>query len=67
MCGKMNTVKEIRKAADSDQTTKRLFTQPLKSDCTNYSNISIFTFQVFFTQKFPNYVHLDNVHIFKAY
>ena len=59
MCGKMNTVKEMRKAADSDQTTKRLFTQPLKSDCINYSNISIFTFQVF--------SHKNFLTIFKAY
>ena len=53
-CGKMNTVKEIEKPFLSYQLTKRLFTQTLKSDCTNRSNISLFTFQVFLHKKFPN-------------
>ena len=51
-CGKINTVKEIEKPLLSYQLTKRLFTQTLKSDCTNYSNISLFAFQVFSHKNF---------------
>lgn len=52
MCDKIKTVKEIEKPLLSYQLTKRLFTQTLKSDCTNYSNISTFAFQVFSHKNF---------------
>lgn len=50
--GKINAVKEIEKPFLSYQLTKRLFTQTLKSDCTKYSNISLFAFQVFSHKNF---------------
>ena len=41
-------VKGIKKSRSTGWTpNKRLFTQTLKSDCIKYTNISIFTFQVF--------------------
>lgn len=51
---KIITVKEIEKPLYRLDTKQATFQEPLKSDCTNHSNISIFTFQVFSHKKIPS-------------